>query len=91
MEESALVKLEFKDEEKEIETDFIQSENKEADLFRCHTLTNDMTIAFYREYACLYDNNLTCSHEVDWIDQLSGVNATLCKHSVTANHSSSEV
>ena len=32
-----------------------------------------------------------CSHEVDWMDQLSGVNATLCRHSVTANHSSSEV
>ena len=55
-------------------------------LCRCHTIRDNLVVAFHKESARLYDENMVCKHQVQWDDQLP-VQVRLLNFSVAANHS----
>ena len=42
----------------------------EERLFRCHTVRDNLVVAFHRQSARLYDEDLVCKQQVQWNDTL---------------------
>ena len=73
---SKLAKLTFTDDS--CDKTISYSETIEAELYKCHTIEKDLTITFHRDYACLYNKNLTLINTVMWDDSFPDVNPKLC-------------
>ena len=39
-------------------------------LLSLHTMSDDLIIALYQYYVCLYDQNLDCKKQIAWIEEL---------------------
>ena len=40
------------------------------ELCRCHTVRDNLVVAFHKQSARLYDDDLVCKHQVQWNDSL---------------------
>ena len=58
-----------------------------AELCKCHSLSENLTICFYKEFVAFYDKRLRCKNQIDWCNYLPFEIAELCKHSITQNFS----
>ena len=56
------------------------------DLYRCHTIRDNLVVAFHKQSARLYDGNMVCKHQVQWNHQLPVEVYCLSKFSFAANH-----
>ena len=75
-----------------VERQFAQAQNLDDEIFRCHTMTNNIHVAFYNENVRVFNNELVCKSIKSWNDSLNEiVEATLCRHSVTKNNDDSGV
>ena len=55
---SVLAKLSFQGGVSEEETEIVLSDPMTAELCKCHTISQDLTVAFHREFVCLYNGKL---------------------------------
>ena len=61
-----------------------------AELLKCHTLSENLTICFYKEFVAFYDKRLRCTNQIDWRTILPFKSAELCRHSIAQNFSSTQ-
>ena len=63
--QNILIKLQFEDDNT-CKEEFIESEKIKEDLFRCHTLPNDIVLAFRMHHLFVYDADLKCLNKILW-------------------------
>ena len=65
---SMLMKLKF-DSQKNGKVKIKQSFSDpdfDVQLCKCHSLSKNLTICFYKEFVAFYDKRLRCKNEIDW-------------------------
>ena len=88
-----LMKIQFDDqidEKARIKISFSDKE-KDAELCKCHSLSKNLTICFYKEFVAFYDISLRCTNKIDWCKMLQFDTAELLRHSITQNFSSTQI
>ena len=62
----------------------------QKELLSCHTINDNLIIAFYKQNACLFDGDLDCKHQIPWNKMLPIDVSLLTNFGIAENHADFE-